>query len=422
MLISLFFISNLSFYFLRLHEYRPETADTSIILMLLVACLFLYIFYKGKNLKVIHIKFMVGFVLWALISHISFGYLEGTIDTLDELLPLLMLFLISAAIFVDRGRLEFYLKFICLCAFVMALHGVDQALTDGYGWTGMPSTRDGRIRYIGAFADPNDLGMLFVMSIPIYFYFLSKSKFIFIKLTWFLAVLLLVYAIYLTNSRGTFVALFALFLFYGWHHYSKILVLTFIGFALPIALVATRLSTIGSSDSASRQRIDAWTQGIYMLRSDPIFGVGHDLFTDHHYLVAHSSFVQTFAEIGLIGYFFWLGLLGVSIVCLYKFVYLYDGNDHDESIVNQTALIKDKNLCNAVLYSHVGYSACAFFISRSTQPLLFLMCGMSAGMLQILYKDYSNYNKISFKAFSKPVIYAVICSILFIYTVIKLFW
>ena len=160
MLVSFFFVTYLSFYFLRLHEYRPETADTSILSILLAICFLLYIFIQEKNLKTIVLPYLIGFFVWALLSHISFGYLWGTIDTANALYKVVILFLVSAALFADKSRLEFYMKFISICAFVMALHGIDQ-FNNGVGWTGIPLIQDTRIRYIGVFADPNDLGMLF---------------------------------------------------------------------------------------------------------------------------------------------------------------------------------------------------------------------------------------------------------------------
>ena len=40
-----------------------------------------------------------------------------------------------------------------------------------------------------------------------------------------------------------------------------------------------------------------------MLKSHPLTGVGFDQYLEYHTRVAHNSFVETFAELGLIGAF-----------------------------------------------------------------------------------------------------------------------
>ena len=45
-----------------------------------------------------------------------------------------------------------------------------------------------------------------------------------------------------------------------------------------------------------------------MLKSHPLTGVGYDQYTEYHYAVAHNSFVHTFAELGLIGAYIFVGM------------------------------------------------------------------------------------------------------------------
>ena len=299
MLLSGLFAFYLSLYFLRLHEYRPETAETSLLLVTLATCAIFYLLINNKNINTIQTRFLIGFFVWALLSHISFGYFQGLTDTFNELSRLLILFFISSCLFVDKKRLEFYFKFIAICALIMAVHGILQA-KNGIGWTGMPPLIRGdslRIRYIGVFADPNDLGMLFLVAAPFFLYTTKKYKSKILKLVWLSGLCAVLYAIILTDSRGTLLGLFMMFGLYGWYRYSRKMMLTALGVIVPVAFVATRLSTINSGEASAAGRVDAWTEGIYMLRSDPLFGVGHTLFTDHHHRVAHSSYVQTFAEI-----------------------------------------------------------------------------------------------------------------------------
>ena len=417
MLLSGLFAFYLSLYFLRLHEYRPETADTNILFVTLSLCLIVYIFYRKKNFKVLQVPYLIGFFVWSVLSHVSFGYLAGAISTADDLLRLMVLYFISAALFVDRKRLNFYFAFICLCALFLALHGVDQYFNE-VGWSGQRMFR-GRIRYLGVFRDPNDLGMVFAISIPFFFHVITNSKSYFLKTVWLSGLSVVMYAIYLTNSRGTMLAVLLMLVLYGWKKLSRTLLFLGLSVALPALFAVTRLSTIESGDASARGRIDAWTQGFYMLRSDPLFGVGYGLFRDHHELVAHSSFVQRFAETGIIGYFFWLGFLSMSIYALYKFVYSFQVPERFEADI-EVARIKKQ--ANTVIYSLVAFAAAAFFISRSTQPILFILCGMSAGVLTQIQHKFNGEYSFTFRQSIKPCIFATIVSVLVIYIVIRLFW
>lgn len=425
MLLSALFAFYLSLYFLRLHEYRPETAQTPLLLVTLASCAVIYLLSKNKNINTVQTKFLIGFFVWALLSHVSFGYLQGFTDTFDELVRLLILFFISSCLFVDAKRLEFYFKFIAICALIMAIHGILQA-RNGIGWTGMPPLIRGeliRIRYIGSFADPNDLGMLFCIVSPFFLYAIKNYKSKLLKLIWACGLAAIMYAIYLTDSRGTLLGLFLMFGLYGWYRFSKKIMLTALGVLVPIAFVATRLSTINSGEASAAGRVDAWTEGIYMLRSDVLFGVGHGLFTDYHHRVAHSSYVQTFAEIGLPGYFFWFGFLFMSMYILYRFAYKYKP---DLSALTENQIVKyneSKMLSVTMLYSLLGYAGTAFFITRATQPILFIICGMAAGLITQIYKqDFPNYKKLKFIDCVKPAIFSSVASIVLIYISIRLFW
>ena len=323
MLLSGLFAFYLSLYFLRLHEYRPETAQTSILFITLLACLMMYLLKKEKNLRVIQTPFVIGFVVAAVLSHVAIFYMQGAIDTADELVRLAALYFISCALFVDKSRLEFYFKLMAFCALVIAIHGIHQFHSGGIGWTGIHLYRGERVRYLGVFNDPNDMGMLLLITIPMIFYLLRKSKNIMIKFAWILILATIFYGIYLTGSRGTLLGLLALIFAFALFKMSKAMVIISMLVAVPLVIAVTQFSTISFGDASSAGRIDAWGEGIQMLKSNPLFGVGHGLFKDHHNIAAHSSYVEVFSETGLLGYFFWLGFIVMSIYGLYRFSFHY---------------------------------------------------------------------------------------------------
>jgi hypothetical protein len=56
-------------------------------------------------------------------------------------------------------------------------------------------------------------------------------------------------------------------------------------------------------------RMEAWSTGIQLIRSHPIFGVGYQRFNEFFYITAHNSVVVTAAELGMVGLFFWLVMI-----------------------------------------------------------------------------------------------------------------
>jgi putative inorganic carbon (hco3(-)) transporter len=119
-----------------------------------------------------------------------------------------------------------------------------------------------------------------------------------------------------------------------------------------------------SKERSAEERIEAWTVGIQLLRERPLTGAGYGNFTDHNPLTAHNSFVLCFAELGLIGYFVWLGL----IVLTYKGL---------SAVVERLPQDSEERKMAGLLRSAlVGFLACAWFLSRTYAPGLYFALAM----------------------------------------------
>jgi O-antigen ligase len=103
-----------------------------------------------------------------------------------------------------------------------------------------------------------------------------------------------------------------------------------------------------------------------MLRRQPLFGVGYNSFTDHHDLTAHNSFVLCFAELGLIGYFTWLAL----IVTAFRDV------NQVAALPGKGAEVVSRFYAAMLRSSLLGFLTCAFFLSRTYTPPLFLLLAL----------------------------------------------
>jgi O-antigen ligase len=119
-----------------------------------------------------------------------------------------------------------------------------------------------------------------------------------------------------------------------------------------------------TQEQSAGQRIDAWYDGLQMFRGQPLFGVGYGAFTDHHPLTAHNSFVLCFAELGLFGLLPWVALLVLAW--------------RELSQVTQLAQpgSPQARMAEALRVALLGFLACAWFLSRTYQPLLYLLLGL----------------------------------------------
>jgi len=147
-----------------------------------------------------------------------------------------------------------------------------------------------------------------------------------------------------------------------------------------------------------------------MLASRPIFGVGYGQFTDHNPLTAHNSFVLCFSETGLVGYFLWLGLIVLVTKQLQRAVALTEYGPGEPGLAAP--------LRNAM----AGFLTCAFFLSRSYQPGLYILLSLA---ISAAYCERSAVPADRLQAFDAPVRWRgttallLVLSILAVYAVVR---
>src|SRR5262249_27433825 len=83
--------------------------------------------------------------------------------------------------------------------------------------------------------------------------------------------------------------------------------------ALPVIVFGGRAGE--EADSSSLERLDLLYEGMDLIRSYPLSGVGVGQFVDHAYggMTAHNSYVLAAAELGLPGSLLWTMLVYVSM-------------------------------------------------------------------------------------------------------------
>ena len=179
-----------------------------------------------------------------------------------------------------------------------------------------------RLRGSGVFQDPNDLAMIIVFGVSIWLQLTLTSRSSIERLAWLPSLAILLYAQYLTRSRGGILALGLMLVVFAWLRFGikkGLAVVVPLGFVL-LALFAGRITNISAAmeSGTGRSRVDLWSEALLMFRSSPLIGGGNgelNLAVGH---VAHNSFLQSFAEEGIVGAFCFSGVFVCTFLVLLR--------------------------------------------------------------------------------------------------------
>ncbi|MDE2027096.1 MAG: O-antigen ligase family protein [Candidatus Omnitrophica bacterium] len=321
---------------------------------------------------------MVGFFGSILMSHIAHHYFHGLIAAYSSFIVIFLLFFIVENCINTERKFKIAVWFIVLLISSLVLQGIYQ-FQHGYGWAGQPIIIEGlkktpRITWVSIFNDPNDLALTFAVASGIVLAFIFGKARFFQRAAAIVLLGYLFYGIYLTNSRGGLLALMATIFFYAVIRTRKFFLGGVIGVLGSIAVFAfgpSREALMSAQEASANERIQLWYQGILMLKSNPLFGVGYNMFANIEPLTAHNSYVLAAAELGLVGLFFWMALIyssfkGFALVAR-----------HDEGL---------KTYALGLQSGLVGFCAAAFFLSRTYVILPYLIFALSGSLLYIAHE------------------------------------
>ena len=253
-----------------------------------------------------------------------------------------------------------------------------------------------RLRGQGLINDPNDFGQLVVCVIPLMFIFWRAKKMLQNIAFVLLPVCALVYGVFLTRSRGALLALIAMAVMAGRRRIGTVPALLVAGglFAVAMALHFTGGREISAESGSDRTIL--WGEGLQLLKSHPLFGVGFGYMPDYteEHLTAHNSLVVCAAELGLFGLYFW-SLFLVSTVRDALAIASPAKVSEGEPIVAEEELFPqatrkieavDKaevnRLGRLVVLSLTGFLVAGWFLSRAYVMTLFLL----GGMVEVIYE------------------------------------
>lgn len=358
----------------------PQWAESGVPLLpitLILAFLF-WLPSRNKRLSAPQTLLLPVFLVTLMLSHMVNGWFGGALQQLESFGPAVLAFIVLSHVAVERRRVISIMSVIALCALVLVAHGVEQAEL-GAGWTGVGLSQETRIQYVGIFNDPNDLGLLFVMTLPFALFLSSRGGWVgLLRVFWLASAAALLYGVYLTASRGAVLALVAMAAVWVWRRRGAVTAgVLGIGMLAVLLMLPSRLGEIDASESSAAGRVDAWYSGLEMLLGHPLFGIGPGQFADNNgNLTAHNSFVLVMGEVGFIGYTVWLAFV------VYGFRMMLAVLRHAPTLADATAISawkSERSLAMTLLLSQVGFFAAAFFLSRSYVILLYLLAALVLG-------------------------------------------
>lgn len=415
-----------------LAEYRPV-----LILSLLVFAISLIDALRTQTMaaRPRHLILLGALMMAIMISRLATGWAGGAVPALIEFSAPALLFVITILVVTTIERLRITCGVLVLCMVLLSVAGIaayhegfmrDELVVAEHGQVDdeltvtpsdvIPADDDSgttlwRIHSWGFLSDPNDFSQAIVMVLPMLMGAWLRRRSLRNLVRIWVPCALLVYASYLTHSRGAILGLGVVVLFGLMRKLGRIRAGILLGlFAVAAAVVGfTGGRSFSSGEASAGGRIAAWSEGLTMLGSHPFFGVGFGNFTEHFYYTAHNSFVLCFAELGLLGYFFWVGMIVLTLKELNQAAQMAP----EESPERRWAILLRLSL--------LGFLTCALFLSRTYQPTLYILLGLCIASWHCAEKTCAD--DVEAQSFVVPwvgsTIRMVIVSIIAIYLIVR---
>ena len=255
---------------------------------------------------------LVGLTLAVFLSVLFTGWYGGSLQAFLNFIPNAFAYYLICLYCNSKKRLQivaFMLLFVCVFVIAHGYSDLNQQLGSG---SVDPETMDRpyllamqsdagewfyRIRGLDFISDPNDFAQLIVCVIPLMFLFWKPKKTLRNITFVMLPVCVLLYGAFLTHSRGSVLAILAMTVVAGRRRIGTVPSLLL---AVGLFAGASALNFTGGRDisvESGSGRLDLWSDGMEVLKSHPLFGVGFGNLHDYTGgMTAHNSIVVCAAE------------------------------------------------------------------------------------------------------------------------------
>lgn len=248
-----------------------------------------------------------------------------------------------------------------------------------------------RLRGLGLINDPNDFGQLVVCVIPLVFILWRPRRMVRNIVLVLLPVSVLLFGVFLSHSRGALLALLALAVVAARRRVGTLPALML---AAGLFFAAMALHFTGGRDISAESGSDRtalWSEGLELLKSHPLFGVGigqMQEYTSEH-LTAHNTVVVCAVELGLTGLYFWSLFLfaslrdSLAVASLPKVgeavPIVSEGEPSPQGTGELEAIDRAevKRMGRLVVLSFTGFLVAGWFLSRAYVMTFFLLGGIA---------------------------------------------
>jgi O-antigen ligase len=340
------------------------------------------------------VRCLLGFVVIAVGS--TGNSAAGTVGVVAlDLLKLLVLFVLVVHLVSTEGRLRVAAGAIVLFSVILGARTLWQYL---HGQALVQSDGDVRALATGIFGDPNDLALAMAMALPLALGAAMEPGRWWSRLWNLAAVPVLLWTVYVTDSRGGVVATAAcLFLFFRRRMGRAGLVLGAVAVLGLFVFGPSRMSKLSADEESAQGRVIAWQAGLQMLKRSPLWGVGKDQFVENHQLTAHNSLMLCLAEVGLLGTACWIGLFYFTLgdarrTAVFLRSLPRPGGKGEQQVPApggpHPAAAKPKaraDRCHSALLqiSLITFCVGGFFLSRTYTPPLYVFLGLAVAAAQV---------------------------------------
>jgi O-antigen ligase len=387
--------------YLRPSELWPETlGDVPITKIVAISAVIVYLVAKAAGgravtiwpleLKMVFLLVLLGLAFMPLAASPS-----DSLDLLSEtFIKVVIVFLLMINVVDRRSRLVPLLRLVVLCGAMLAAFAIHD-----YQIGALQAESDSLIRVRGVvggiFGNSNDLATALAVLLPIAVGAAVTTKGL-QRILYFACAGLMAAGVLVTFSRGGFLGLLASCAVLVWKmgRANRLATALVGGFALGMVLVAapggyggrilTIFDTASDPTGSAQERTELLKRGIELAVNHPIVGVGMGNFHIYsiHEKVAHNAYVETAAELGVVGFLAYLTLLVAPFRSLRR---IERDTRTDEAPDDDAARLRRETylLCVALQASFVAYMVCSFFASIEYQWLLYYIVAHAVAMRRI---------------------------------------
>ncbi|MFH1060818.1 MAG: O-antigen ligase family protein [Pseudomonadota bacterium] len=265
-------------------------------------------------------------------------------------------------------------------------------------------------RGIGIFEDPNDLALSII---PMVSFVLPAFHKRFLSRTWLTGLIFLipmVAGIIYTRSRGGILGLVGVVWVYFRKRIGMVAGIFAMLMVLSFLMVLPRMGEINTQEASARSRLEHWSNGLGLFRSNPLFGVGMLSFEKYDDQTAHNSLVLILAETGFVGTMLWIAMF---YVCFRDMKRLHN-------LPNAPPFL-DRAL-DGLEGAIIGWMVAAFFLSQTYKFLLYVLMGLLVAYQNALANEgvptTSNY-------VMKDLVFSAaltVGAVMFLYAALRVLW